>query len=186
MDFFDRRAFLRGSTAAALGLAAPPDLFTSTASAQQSWDAGIVQHLLPAVSDQRILIKASFREPQLEAPVLRVGNTAVEGRMSDTRGEFWRFQATDLAPGRSYTLALTGSRGRALCEPWALSTFPGPDERPSSFRVLFYTCAGGHEAFNFLPPAVRKRLLLRGLAFKPDALVANGDHVYWDLLAPQF
>jgi hypothetical protein len=31
MEFFDRRAFLRGSTAAALGLAAPPDLFTSTA-----------------------------------------------------------------------------------------------------------------------------------------------------------
>jgi hypothetical protein len=48
MDFFDRRAFLRGSTAAALGLAAPPDLFTSTASAQPSWDAGVVQHLLPA------------------------------------------------------------------------------------------------------------------------------------------
>ena len=66
MDFFDRRAFLRGSTAAALGLAAPPDLFTSTASAQPNWDAGVVQHLLPAVSDQRILIKASFREPLLE------------------------------------------------------------------------------------------------------------------------
>jgi hypothetical protein len=186
MEFFDRRAFLRGSTAAALGLAAPPDLFTSTASAQQSWDPGIVQHLLPAVSDQRILIKASFREPQLEAPVLHVGNTSVEGRMTDTRGEFWRFQAADLAPGRPHTLSLTGSRGRPLCEPWTLSTFPGPDERPSSFRVLLYTCAGGHEAFDFLPTAVRKRLLLRGLAFKPDALVANGDQVYWDLLAPQF
>jgi hypothetical protein len=186
MDFFDRRAFLRGSTAAALGLAAPPDLFTSTASAQPSWDAGVVQHLLPAVSDQRILIKASFREPMLEAPILHIGNTAVEGRMSDTRGEFWRFQATDLAPGRPYTLSLTGSRGRMLCEPWTLSTFPGPDERPSSFRVLFYTCAGGHDAFDFLPTAIRKRLLLRALTFKPDALVANGDQVYWDLLSPQF
>ena len=36
----------------------------------------------------------------------------------------------------------------------------------------------------FLPPAVRNRLLRRGLAFQPDAVVANGDHVYWDLLSP--
>jgi hypothetical protein len=43
----------------------------------------------------------------------------------------------------------------ALCEPWSLATFPAPDEKPESFRVLFYTCAGGHEAFDFLPPAVR-------------------------------
>ena len=37
----------------------------------------------------------------------------------------------------------------------------------------------------FLPPAVRNRMLRRGLSFKPDAAVANGDHVYWDLLAPK-
>jgi hypothetical protein len=188
MNPFDRREFLRGSTAAALGLAAPPDLFAASARpdpAGKTWDAGRVQHLLPAVSDNRVLIKASFREPLLEPPTLRVGTTSVQGRMSDTRGEFWQFQAADLKPGRPYTLSLAGPRGRALCEPWTLSTFPGPDERPSSFRVLLYTCAGGHEAFNFLPTAVRKRLLLRGLSFKPDALIANGDQVYWDLLAPR-
>lgn len=32
----------------------------------------------------------------------------------------------------------------------------------------------------FLPLAVRNRLLRRGLSFRPDAVVANGDHVYWD------
>jgi hypothetical protein len=188
MNPFDRREFLRGSTAAALGLAAPPDLFAASAKpdpAGKTWDAGRVQHLLPAVSDSRVLIKASFREPLLEPPTLRVGTASVQGRMSDTRGEFWQFQAADLKPGRPYALSLAGPRGRALCEPWTLSTFPGPDERPSSFRVLLYTCAGGHEAFDFLPTAVRKRLLLRGLSFKPDALVAIGDQVYWDLLAPQ-
>jgi hypothetical protein len=32
---------------------------------------------------------------------------------------------------------------------------------------------------------LRRRLLMRGLSFKPDAIVANGDHVYWDLRAPR-
>ena len=36
----------------------------------------------------------------------------------------------------------------------------------------------------FLPPAVRNRLLRRALSFEPQAAVANGDHVYWDLLSP--
>ena len=51
--------------------------------------------------------------------------------------------------------------------------------------MLFYTCAGGHEALGHLPNAVRNRLLRRGLSFQPDAVVANGDHIYWDQLAPQ-
>jgi hypothetical protein len=143
-----------------------------------------VRHLLPQVSDSRMLIKASFNTPLTSAPTLRIGNVTVRGRMGDTRGEHWHFYASDLRPGRRYTLALAGSKGRALCAPWELSTFPSPDERPQKFRVLFYTCAGGHEALNFLPTAVRNRLLRRGLSFAPDAAVANGDHVYWDQLAP--
>ena len=106
---------------------------------------------------------------------------AADGR---TSGEHWHFYATDLAPGRRYPLSLAGGDGRALCQPWELATFPGPDERPSLFRLLIYSCAGGHEAFTFLPPAVRNRLLRRGLSFEPNAAVANGDHVYWDLLSP--
>src|SRR5262249_17043899 len=90
-----------------------------------------------------------------------------------------------LKPGRPYTLALAGNRGRALCQPWSLATFPTPDEKPQSFRVLFYTCAGGHEAFGFLPAAIRNRLLRRALSFEPSAMVAIGDQVYWDLLAPE-
>src|SRR3954447_4980508 len=37
----------------------------------------------------------------------------------------------------------------------------------------------------FLPSTIRARLLARGLSFQPNALIANGDHVYWDLLAPR-
>src|SRR5215831_9694462 len=82
------------------------------------------------------------------------------------------------------TLSLTGPGGRALCEPWQLATFPGRDEQPQKARILFFTCAGGHEALTFLPTAVRNRLFRRALSFRPDAAVANGDHIYWDQLSP--
>src|SRR5258708_99190 len=190
MHDFNRRDFLRGSTIAAaastFGLLVPGDAVpAATPPSSPRWDAGRVGHLLPTVSDSRVLVKASFRSPLMEAPTLRIGNTTIRGRMTDTRGEFWQFYAVDLKPGRPYTVALLGNRGRTLCEPWSLATFPAPDEKPESFRVLFYTCAGGHEAFDFLPPAVRNRLLRRALSFEPSALVAIGDQVYWDLLAPE-
>src|SRR5471032_2367637 len=97
---FDRREFLKASTAASLMLNAPADLVTSAAFAATptdgQWDAGIVRHLLPTVSDSRFLIKASFNTPQLDVPTLHVGSLSVRGRMGDTRGEFWNFHATDL------------------------------------------------------------------------------------------
>jgi hypothetical protein len=51
--------------------------------------------------------------------------------------------------------------------------------------VLFFTCAGGHDALGFVPAATRNRLLRRALSFGPQVAVANGDHVYWDLLSPR-
>jgi hypothetical protein len=80
-----------------------------------------------------------------------------------------------------------------LCQPWDLSTFPSPNARPESFRVLFYTCAGGPDSDSSgdvltrgnLPTAIRNRLLRRGLSFQPQAVIANGDHVYWDLHSPR-
>ena len=60
---------------------------------------------------------------------------------------------------------------------------------PNGSGVLFYSCAGGREGEYFgigdrrgnLPIAIRQRLLRRGLSFAPQAAVANGDHIYWDL-----
>jgi hypothetical protein len=188
MSATKRRDFLRASTAVALSAAVPAELFAQPEKAQSSpgatWDSGSLRHLLPTVGDSRMLIKVSFKAPLEGEPRLRVGDLTVRGRMGDTRGEHWHFYATDLAPARRYPLSLVDSNGRALCQPWELATFPGPNERPERFRLLIYTCAGGHEVHKFLPTAVRNRLLRRGLSFRPDALVANGDHVYWDLLAP--
>ena len=57
----DRRAFLKATGATALFVNAPGDLVAGAAHAATSttgaWDAGGVRHILPTVSDTRMLIK---------------------------------------------------------------------------------------------------------------------------------
>lgn len=168
----------------------PEALHASGAPPQQAeWDAGLVRHLLPTVSDSRILLKVSFAEALGAPPTLRLGASAVQGTQNDTAGEHWQFYATGLDAGRSYTLSLVDDRGGPLCQPWPLATFPPEDSRPERFRLLYFTCAGGVEGTytavgqrtGNLPTAIRNRLLRRALSFGPDACVANGDHIYWDL-----
>ena len=103
------------------------------------WDAGLVRHLLPTVSDSRMLLKVSFVRPLSVAPTLRMGPRTVLGRMTDTVGEHWQFYVTDLDPGRRYSLSLVDAAGSSLCEPWSLSTFPPLDTRPERFRLLCFT-----------------------------------------------
>ena len=104
MSFTTRRKFLRASSAVALSAAIPADLFAQAAAAPSpstpAWDPGSVRHLLPTVSDSRMLVKVSLSMPLAEAPVLRVGGATVRGRMSDTRGEHWHFHTGGLQPGR--------------------------------------------------------------------------------------
>src|ERR1700676_5589372 len=111
----DRRRFLRNSAATALSLALPTDLFAQAASVSApgsaTWDAGGLRHLLPTVSDTRMLIKASFSMPLTDAPTLSVGGTSVRGRMGDTHGEHWHFYVTDLQPRHRYVLSLAGAKG---------------------------------------------------------------------------
>jgi len=181
---------------AAILAARPADSFAQSTGPRTdtSWDAGQVRHLLPTVSDTRILIKASFARPLTGAPTLRVGGATFRGAMNDTEGAFWQFHATGLQPGRRYSLALKASNGKSLCETWNLSTFPPRASQPPSLRVLFFTCAGGPDSIanstdaltsGNLPTAIRNRLLRRALSFEPQAAVANGDHVYWDLHTPR-
>ncbi|MGD2167051.1 MAG: hypothetical protein PVF63_03025 [Gammaproteobacteria bacterium] len=189
----DRRRFLAGSAgamgAAVLGRLPLEAMAQDSAPVSETWDAGIVRHILPTVSDTQMLIKASFDRPLSVAPILRIGPARVEGRVNDTAGEFWQFHVGALQPGKPYELALQEASGVSLCEPWTLRTFPPRDSRPERFRMLFYTCAGGpggtYEGIgrreDFLPTSIRNRLLQRALSFAPDALLANGDHIYWDL-----
>lgn len=184
-----RRRFLTCGFGATVLASLPRDLFadSGTPPPAAGWDSGQVRHLLPTVSDTDMLVKVSFLRPLRDAPVLRIGTRSVRGTQNDTEGQFWQFRQTDLQSGRPYVLSLRDSKGKPLCEPWPLSTFPDANSRPTRFRVLFFTCAGGHEGLpaDFLPAAIRNRLLRRALTFHPDAIVANGDHVYWDLLSPE-
>ena len=185
----DRRKFLTGSFGATLLASLPAELVAAAGVIPLAgpWDKGRVVHLLPTVSATAMLVKVSFSTPLDAAPTMSVGSLAVRGRAQDTQGLFWQFRAEELEPGRNYQLSLVAANGAALCEPWELATFPSAEARPDRFRVLFFTCAGGHERLprGFLPAAIRNRLLRRGLSFAPQAVVANGDHVYWDLLAPR-
>src|SRR5437899_3111328 len=118
-----RRGLFRGA-AAALGSS-----FLARG-AEHSWNAGSVAHVLPTVSHDRILLKASFDRPLARAPRLRVGGTFHTGQRTDTRGQFWAFDATRLEPARPYELQLVNGAGRHLCDPWTLKTFPAPSEQP--------------------------------------------------------
>ena len=195
-----RREFLGVGASAALGLlplgeTTPVAAQTAAGggiSARPTWDDGELAHLLPTSSHDRILVKASFKKPLEAAPILRVGDKRVVGERSDTRGSFWQFNAADLKPGTPYQLSLSSSDGRVLSQPWTLATMPAPDDMPAKLRLVVYSCAGGHDIFKlshtgveFVPIAVRQKLLQRALSYAPDALIANGDQVYWDLLAPK-
>jgi hypothetical protein len=195
-----RREFLGVGASAALGLlplaevtpVAAQNAAAVVGAAQPTWDGGELAHVLPTSSHDRILVKASFKKPLEAAPVLQVGDQKVVGERTDTRGSFWQFNAAGLEPGMPYLLSLSSSDGRVLSQPWSLATMPAPDQMPAKLRLLVYSCGGGHDIFKlshtgleFVPIAVRQKLLQRGLSFSPDALIANGDQVYWDLLAPK-
>lgn len=150
-----------------------------------------VAHILPTVSANRILLKVSFHAPLTEAPLLALEDRKIAGRRTDSQGRFWSFDVDALDADHSYDLTLCDATGRVLHGPWPLATFPAPEAQPEHLRLLVFSCAGGHDSLVdflkipfeplFQPTAVRVALLERGLSFEPDAVISNGDHVYWDL-----
>lgn len=176
----NRRELVAGAGAGAMALAG------GAAQAGAPWRAGDVAHLLPTVSHNEILLKASLTRPARKGVTLRIDGREVAGLRSDTPGRYWRFRASRLEPGRTHRLQLFED-GVALCDPWPLATLPAPEARPDSFRLVSFTCAGGDPNMSppgapevFRPMAVRQRLLARALSFAPQAIIANGDHIYWD------
>ncbi len=190
----DRREFLKTASASGAAFAAG-SLAAGCASVEpfepaSPWRAGDVAHLIPIASHDRIRIKASFRTSHTTPPVLRVPGRSVLGQQTDSAGRFFVFDVRGLQGGTEHRLALFGSDGAPLADPWPLRTLPAPGARVERLRVLAYTCAGGSELFYhpwrgriFLPIPYRQRLLARALEFKPDVVIANGDHVYWDILS---
>lgn len=161
-----RRDFLAASAAAATAQAA----------------ASKTRHILPAATDERFLIKASFHQPLRETPVLRIGSRKVDGVRTDSDGQFWMFDVPGLTANTEYRLQL-------FSDSWPLRTLPSPEAKVERFRLLIYTCAGGHDAMNiedtdrpyWVSIEQRRKMLRAALAERPDAMIAIGDHVYWDL-----
>ena len=178
MTNIDRRQFLGGSLALS-ALASVPPGFSS-----QNWKAGPVKHLIPSVNHSQISLKIVASE-KLNEPILLIDGKKVKGRSTDSTGTGFAFDAKYLRPNVRYELTLMDGDIR-LTDSWPLSTMPDPESRPDQLRLLVFTCAGGHplmsegeESF-FLPQTTRRRLLQRGLSFNPDAMIAIGDHIYWD------
>jgi hypothetical protein len=177
-----RREFVMGAAAATLprlivsGIGGPAAAAESPVARDDNWDQGELQYLIPTASHDRFLIKASFTQAQPAPPELQIGGTTVRGQSNTSAADFWQFDVPGLTPATTYQLALRGAGGKALCEPWSLATFPAPDAMPERLRVMIYTCGGGHDALNaglpdgktsWLPSALRRKLLQRGLSFKP-------------------
>ena len=96
-----RRDLLAGAAATGRSLL-PLDLHGTSRAADDGWNAGLVAHLLPTVSHDRILLKASFHEPLKEIPFLHVGGRPIVGERTDREGFFWQFDAAGLEPSRPY------------------------------------------------------------------------------------
>lgn len=178
-----RRHFLASSLAAVATQTA-----TGIAQGYTQWSNGRIQHLLPVANHSEIQLKVVFRDTQPH-PTLRIGEQFIPGLPGDSEQTGWTFHTAGLNPDTKYELSLWHGQGHSatrLSDPWPLKTFPHPDARPEHARLLVYTCAGGHplmsegDGSSFLPMTTRRALLDRGLSFKPDAVIAIGDQIYWD------
>jgi hypothetical protein len=155
------------------------------------FDAGDVAHILPSVTHERMLLKVSFATSRPESPMLRVGDQTVTGIATDIDRTFFTFDVDGLEPGTTFDLQLVEADDTEITSSWPLATFPAPDDGAAErLRLLCISCPGGAEEFvapipqpdtpQFQSMAVRRRILARGRTFEPDAMLVNGDHIYWD------
>lgn len=163
----------------------------ASAASAQSLFASAPRHILPAVSHDRFRIKVSFDAfVRNSPPILRVNGNAFKGEQLEPLSHHWAFNVENLEPETEYKLELFDGARRLLYGPWPLRTFPAPDTPVSRFRLMVYTCPGGHDGMRlaedngkpyWVSLANRRQLIAAGLKQKPDALLAIGDQVYWDL-----
>src|SRR5215471_18386047 len=183
----NRRDFSKTAVALGAGLVFAPSSFALNFVEDKSWNAGDMIHIIPTATHNRFLLKLSLMKSRKTAPELLVNRTKVKGDQTDLEGRYWQFDVTGLSPATEYKLQLLESTGKEITDLWPLKTFPDPDTKPQSLRILSYTCGGGVAGppiggkTVWLDMAARKELLARGLSYNPDVCVANGDQIYWDI-----
>ena len=94
--------------AAVTGAAA---LTTISRAQQTNWQSGSVRHLLPGISHNRLLLKASFVKPMAAPPTLRAAARRATGVRLDAAGEFYSFDLGGLEPDQTYQLILEDAAG---------------------------------------------------------------------------
>ena len=162
--------------------AALPASFSHIALAGRADD---IRHILPTVTDTVFSISVSVAKPR-SALDLSVDGKTVAGTRIDSKGRFWSFTAEGLTPARTYELQLSDNNG-AFGDPWPLRTFPHHDSAAETFKLLAFTCAGGADGLGlpgkqfFKPHRFRQKLFAEGLGQQPHAVIAIGDHIYYDL-----
>ena len=184
----DRRRFLQlSSSVAGVSLLGWQISGLAWGVGKEEWDRGDITHIIPTANHERFLIKTSLLESREDPPVLLVNDRKIPGSKTDLVGRFWQFDVPNLRPDTQYTLRLIEAAGGTICDSWPLKTFPAPGTMPKRVRILAYTCAGGMDGpplkgkTSFLDMEARKRLLARGMSYQPDLVIANGDHIYWDI-----
>ena len=156
---------------------------------KDDWNAGLVSLIIPTANHERFRIKVVFRDAMNDVPNLQMGDQKIVGEQTDSVGQHFTFDASGLEPETEYQLQLLDKAGQSLTDPWPLKTFPSSDAEPPKARFLFLTCMGGADFVRhpieinpiYLHSTGRRRLLRRALSFNPDAAIAIGDHVYWDM-----
>ncbi len=144
-----------------------------------------IRHILPTVSSTSFGLSISLQRPSKQL-ILKVRGQKSLGTQKDSQGRFWAFRIDGLEPDIEYDLQLSTEDG-LVGSSWPLKTFPDPQSMPDHFRLLTYTCAGGGDGFGmpgrqfFKPHTFRQKLFDEALAEDPDAVIAIGDHIYWDL-----
>ncbi len=157
----------------------------STQAHTDGWQQGSVQHILPLASANSFNIKVSFTEPQ-SGVKLKVNNSHHVGVQEDSAGRFFSFVIKNLTPATQYQLQLDNLEHLPLCDNWPLKTLPALDADVKKLTLACFTCAGGPDwpviwdKHGFKPVSYRKALFNILLKDKPDVVIANGDHIYWD------
>lgn len=144
-----------------------------------------VRHILPCVTDTQLWVSVSLARPETSL-ALMIGGLCCPGRPMDSEGLHFAFSASALEPSTTYQLQLV-SEERVIGDMWPLKTFPAQTDDVASLRLGAFTCAGGGDGFGFnglqffKPHAFRQRLFDDLLSRSPEAVIAIGDHIYWDL-----
>ncbi len=144
-----------------------------------------IRHILPSVTDSSISLTCSLTQP-VQALYVRIRNKGYVGRQCDSKGLHWSFVLEGLSPDTHYELQLLDSDD-PVGEAWSLRTFPAEDVDADVLTLAAFTCAGGGDGFGFnglqyfKPHSFRQHLFDELLSQSPDAVIAIGDHIYWDL-----